>query len=287
MAAQAAESVGAQAGTEAYWQYVTLLTDSTAAWAGASEDELAGLLAGYAAEAGADADQVQADLDAGMYQQTVEETAALVDEIGVVAPNILANDLPIGVQNPTPEVMNQIIEVMMLRVTYHTAPEQVVDSAKQYVAWIVTEKGTISVNLLADRAPQTVNNFIYLACSGYYSGVTFHRVLPGFVAQAGDPTGLGFGGPGYTIPDENEGSELVFDKAGWLSMARTSEPNSARGQFFITLGPAEHLNADFTIFGEVLDGQDVAESLTPRDPQSNPGAPPGDVIEEIVVREVE
>ena len=166
-----------------------------------------------------------------------------------------------------------------------SGPEQVIRPGHDYVATITMENGgEIVIDLFPEAAPITVNNFVFLACQGFYDGVTFHRVIPGFVAQGGDPTGTGTGGPGYTIQDEHNNG-LVFDRPGLVSMAHTAAPNSAGSQFFITYAPVAHLNGTFTIFGEVVEGMDVAEAITPRDPQSSPSLPPGDVIRQIRVEE--
>ena len=164
-------------------------------------------------------------------------------------------------------------------------PKMVIDRGKDYSAWIDVGFGTIVVDLYANIAPQTVNNFMWLACSDFYSGLGFHRVIPGFMAQGGDPNGDGTGGPGYTIPDEFALSDLKFDKEGLLSMAHTQAPNSAGSQFFITYGPADHLDNSFTIFGEVVSGMEVVQALAPRDPQL-PSRTPPDRIANIVVRQV-
>ncbi len=147
-------------------------------------------------------------------------------------------------------------------------PPMVIDPNKVYYATIQTEKGDIVVQLFADRAPQTVNNFVFLARQGFYDDTTFHRVLEGFMAQGGDPTGTGMGGPGYTFPDEFVPG-LVFDRPGLLAMANAG-PNTNGSQFFITYAPTDWLNYRHTIFGQVIQGMEVLESLTPRDPQQNP-----------------
>jgi len=166
-----------------------------------------------------------------------------------------------------------------------TAPQTVIDPSRSYTAVITTDKGDITVELNPQVAPVTVNNFVFLACSGFYDGVTFHRVIPGFVAQGGDPTGTGRGGPGYTIPDEF--GNLQFTP-GTVAMAKTGLPNSGGSQFFICYDmPAENkaaLFGKYTIFGQVTAGMDVANQLTPRDPQTNPG-PPGSKILSITVQE--
>ena len=165
---------------------------------------------------------------------------------------------------------------------YATPPAMAVDAAKSYTAVLETDKGTIRIKLLPDIAPQTVNSFVFLAREGYFDGVTFHRVLPGFVAQGGDPTGTGRGGPGYNLPDEF--SDRPIDK-GIVAMANTGQPNSGGSQFFITYTRQERLDGKYTVFGEVIEGMDVAEKLTPRDPDQNPNAPPGDRMIKVTIEE--
>jgi cyclophilin family peptidyl-prolyl cis-trans isomerase len=140
--------------------------------------------------------------------------------------------------------------------------------------------GEFTVQLFADKTPATVNNFVFLAREGYYDGVTFHRVIDGFMAQSGDPTGTGFSGPGYSFEDEFD-PELVFDRAGLLAMAN-SGPNTNGSQFFITFAPTPQLNGVHTIFGEVIEGMDVVDAITRREPGSSI---PGDVIETIAITE--
>ncbi len=161
-------------------------------------------------------------------------------------------------------------------------PPMTIDPSQIYYATIQTEKGDIVVQLFADRTPQTVNNFVFLARQGFYDDTTFHRVLEGFMAQGGDPTGTGMGGPGYTFPDEFVPG-LVFDRPGLLAMANAG-PNTNGSQFFITYAPTEWLNYRHTIFGQVIQGMEVLESLTLRDPQQNPDFP-GDRILTIRIEE--
>lgn len=165
---------------------------------------------------------------------------------------------------------------------YDAPPPISIDLDKKYTATIRLEKGgEIQIELYPDKAPVTVNNFIFLACKGFYDGVTFHRVLAGFMAQAGDPTGSGTGGPGYRF--DNEDSDLVFDKEGVVAMANAGRDTNG-SQFFITFGPVENLNGGYTIFGQVASGMDVAASITLRDPQQNPDFE-GDKIRDISVLE--
>ena len=145
-----------------------------------------------------------------------------------------------------------------------------IDPKKNYRAHMETDKGTMVIELFADKAPKTVNNFVFLAREGYYDGVMFHRVIPNFMAQGGDPTGSGRGGPGYKFEDEFD-SSLRHDKRGVVSMANAG-PNTNGSQFFITHGATPHLDNRHTVFGQVVDGMDVLMSIPPRDP-GNTNAP--------------
>ena len=163
---------------------------------------------------------------------------------------------------------------------YNEAPPMMVDVTKQYFATFKMAKGgEFAVQLYPDKAPITVNSFVFLACKNYFDGVTFHRVLEGFMAQGGDPTGSGMGGPGYEFV--NEDSDLTFDKAGVVAMANAGRDTNG-SQFFITFGPTEQLNGGYTIFGQVVEGMDVVNGITRRDPQANPTFE-GDVIELITI----
>jgi len=165
---------------------------------------------------------------------------------------------------------------------FSALPPAIIDPERSYTAVIKTEKGDVTVELWPDVAPVTVNSFVFLSCKGYYDGVTWHRVLPLFVAQAGDPTGTGKGGPGYTLPDEF--SDRPFEK-GTLGMANTGQPNTGGSQFFICYEAQSPLNGRYTVFGQVTDGFEVLQNLTPRDPSEDPNLPPGDKILEITVTE--
>ena len=165
---------------------------------------------------------------------------------------------------------------------YKSAPAMTIDKSKQYFATVKMAKGgEYVIQLYADKAPITVNSFIFLARDGFYNSVTFHRVLEGFMAQGGDPTGSGMGGPGYQFV--NEDSDLIFDKAGVVAMANAGRDTNG-SQFFITFGPQPRLNGGYTIFGQVISGMDVVNGITRRDPQQNPNFP-GDAIATITISE--
>jgi peptidyl-prolyl cis-trans isomerase B (cyclophilin B) len=146
------------------------------------------------------------------------------------------------------------------------------DLAKTYTGTIKTNRGDIELELFAAEAPKTVNNFVFLARDGYYDGLTFHRVIPGFVAQAGCPHGTGTGGPGYSFEDETKGNPHK-NETGSLSMAN-SGPNTNGSQFFICHESQPHLDGKHTVFGKVTNGMDVVLSLEQ-----------GDFMEEVVIAE--
>jgi peptidyl-prolyl cis-trans isomerase B (cyclophilin B) len=160
-----------------------------------------------------------------------------------------------------------------------SAPNGSLDLSQQYAAKFVTERGEFEVDLFASGAPLTVENFVNLSRAGFYDGTTFHRVIPGFMAQGGDPTGTGRGGPGYQFGDEFSPS-LRHGGAGVLSMANAG-PGTNGSQFFITFAGTPHLDGKHTVFGQVRSGMDVVRSLRERDPGNDPN--PGDRIETIEI----
>lgn len=146
---------------------------------------------------------------------------------------------------------------MPKRKTYSSPPAMTIDTSKKYTAIIKTEKGNLLLELFASDVPRTVNNFVFLARDGFYDGTTFHRVIAGFMAQGGDPTGTGTGGPGYSFADEFTKHTHV---AGALSMANAG-PNTNGSQFFITYAPQHHLDGKHSVFGQLIEGMDILESI--------------------------
>lgn len=161
------------------------------------------------------------------------------------------------------------------------APEMAIDSKKSYTAILHTDKGDIQLKLFADKAPRTVNNFVFLARQGFYDGTIFHRVINNFMVQGGDPTGTGRGGPGYRFGDEFV-KELRHAKPGMLSMANAG-PGTNGSQFFITHVPTPWLDNKHSIFGEVMQGLDVVNSIPERDPQRPQS--PGVKINSVTIEE--
>jgi len=162
-------------------------------------------------------------------------------------------------------------------------PPMTIDAKKKYFATLETEYGNVVLQLYADKAPNTVNSFIFLAQQGWFDGITFHRVLPGFVVQTGDPSGTGQGNPGYMFNNEIDPS-LKFDQVGILGMANSGTDTNG-SQFFITLAPAPDLDGAYTIFGRVMSGMEVLKQLIPRNPQPGVSLPPGDKLISVTIEE--
>lgn len=282
--AEAAEAAGAQG---KFWEMHDLLYENQAEWSSLSESEIIEKLVEYAEEIELeDLDQFETNLEEGTYSDAVvAEYQEAVDAGLTSTPTFLVNqvDFPSQVFGLSYEGMDAFSKLMRLRENWYEGPEQVIDPEKEYTATIKTEKGDIVVELYPDTAPVNVNSFAFLAQEGWYEGTTFHRVLPEFVAQGGDPTGTGIGFPGYQCGDEVVPSR-TFDEAGVVSLAN-SGPETNGSQFFITYDEVPSLNPNFTIIGQVIDGMDVARELTPRDPQRNPDVPLGDTIIDVVIEE--
>lgn len=282
LAAQATEAAGLQG---KFWEMHDLLFERQSEWSALDVAGFQDWLVEAAGELELDAVKFGTDLTspvlAELAQKAWDEGAAK----GLAStPTVVINGLPLTNYPLDFYSLTTLIELLKLQQSqFPTCPEMDIDMGKQYIATITTEKGEIVLELFADKAPLAVNNFVFLARQGWYDGVTFHRVLPGFVAQAGDPSGTGYGGPGYVFVNEVL-PDLTFDKEGLLAMAN-SGPDSNGSQFFITYAPAERLNGGYTIFGQVISGIDVLKSITPRDPSQNANLPPGDKILTITIGE--
>lgn len=171
---------------------------------------------------------------------------------------------------------------------YNAAPAMTIDPNKSYTATIKTDKGDVTVELLPNVAPQAVNNFIFLAGDGFYNGTTFYRAIADTsgriqLVQAGDPTGTGSGGPGYTLPFEASSQPFTGAVLAMAKPSAAGEPNNG-SQFFITLGDQPTYDGKYTVFGKILSGADVLSSLTPRDPLTQKDPDPGTTIQSITIQ---
>ncbi len=208
-----------------------------------------------------------------MNQKTLARIAAIVllSALPFVASCGAGTPAPQPSPEPTPPAKKK---------TYSAPPSMMIDTNKNYTAIIETEKGNLVLELFAKDVPITVNNFVFLSREGFYDGSTFHRIIPGFMAQGGDPTGTGRGGPGYRFEDEFTTHK---HEVGALSMANAG-PDTNGSQFFITYVPVHQLDGKHSVFGQLTKGMDVLKKLTPRDPSQNPNFV-GDKVIRITIEE--
>lgn len=286
-AAEAAEAAGAQG---AFWQYHDALFAGQADWSGLSQAEARDYFVNLAAELGLDEEKFAGELDGGVhttYVSALEQEAMNLEMPGT--PTIILNGRIIPGEGIPRDFdiwdsfISQQVKVKELEARqYDAAPPMTINVDAVYLAHVKMESGgEFTIELNPQSAPQTVNSFVFLAQEGWFDGVTFHRVLPGFVAQTGDPSGTGMGGPGYTIPNEID-SSLTHAEPGMVAMAN-SGPDTNGSQWYVTLADVSQLDGSYTIFGRVIEGMDVVQGITPRDPQRNPDAPPGDVITTVTI----
>ncbi len=283
LSVQASEAAGAQ---DKFWEMHDLLFERQAEWMTMTLPQYQDWLVARAGELKLEPGRFSTDLtsqaNAAKAQKAYDDARA----IGIPsAPFLLVNgqiwpqDLPLDYGS-----LSAIIKLTQLEEKQFTScPPMTIDPKKQYTATLHTQRGNIVMELYPDKAPLAVNSFVFLARKGWYNGVIFHRVLPGVVAQAGDPTGTGFGGPGYAFDNEIS-PDLKFDAAGVVGMANAG-PGSNMSQFFIALSPRPDWNGGYTVFGRVISGMDVVESLTPRDPTQPGVLPQGDIIESVTIDE--
>lgn len=288
-AQKAAEASEAAAEQDAFWQYHHLLFERISSWSGLGQAAARDFFIGLAEELSLDVERFAEELDDGAH---AEHVATLEQEALNLGINSTPTALVDGVLTGMPQdyavwdaFVNARVQLKLLEARqYDAPPSMTIDVTATYIARVEMESGEeFIVELLAESAPLTVNSFVFLANEGWFDGVTFHRVLPGFVAQTGDPSATGAGGPGYTIPNEID-SSLSHGAPGVVAMAN-SGPDQNGSQWYITLGDASQLDGSYTIFGRVIEGMDVVMSISPRDPSQNPNLPPGDKILGVTIEE--
>lgn len=279
-AAYASEAAGLQG---KFWEMEELIFAQQGNWGAMTDEQFQDWVIEQAETLELDGEKFLDDMNSQAVTEKVDAAQQRALEIGLPGtPFLLINGQPYDGSRDlgSLESIMELFKLEKRQITY--CPPMQIDPTKQYIATIQTEKGDVKLQLFPDKAPMAVNSFVFLARNGWFDDITFHRVVKNFVAQAGDPSGSGFGGPGYSF--DNEISDLKFDKAGMVGMANAG-PGSNGSQFFITYAAAPNLDGNYTVFGEVIEGMEVLQQLTDRDPQANPGAPPGDTITTITIEE--
>jgi cyclophilin family peptidyl-prolyl cis-trans isomerase/protein-disulfide isomerase len=284
LAAQAVEAAGKQE-YEKFFEFKNLLFENQAVWSAMTNDQFATWLSGQADGMGLDVEQFNKDLEDEAITEKINEMYLTGLEAGVSGtPTVLVN----GTLYEGPrdfyvfELLLALIELEERQ--YDECPAMVIDPEKEYEATLVTSQGEVVLKLFAEQAPVAVNSFVFLAREGWFDGITFHRVIPGFVAQTGDPSATSAGGPGYAFGNEIS-ADLLYDKPGMVGMANAGIPNSNGSQFFITYDALPQLDGGYTIFAEVISGMEVVESLTPIDPSQGGELAEPDIIEEVIIEE--
>jgi cyclophilin family peptidyl-prolyl cis-trans isomerase len=281
LAAQAAEAAGAQ---DRFWDMHDLLFAKQSEWVSLTPEEFKPWVISEAERFGMDRARFESDFNNPATLSRVQKAAEEAKQAGIpVLPLVLINgEIYYGPRDFS--AFDQVVRLIALgKKQYATCPPMLIDPNRQYLATLKTEYGDIVIELYADKAPLTVNSFVFLARNGWYDGITFHSVVPDFVAQAGDPSGTGIGGPGYLFRNEIDPS-LHFDKPGMVGMFNFG-PDTNGSQFFITFTAQPSLEGRFTIFGHVISGMDVLAKLAPRDPRTGAMLPDGDIIISVTIEE--
>ncbi|HLF73540.1 MAG TPA: peptidylprolyl isomerase [Anaerolineales bacterium] len=281
LAAQAAEAAGEQ---DKFWEMHDLLYAQQENWISLPAEDFEQWITAQASALEMDVDQFKTDLHREDIVAEIQQAWEDGQQIGLPGtPLVLINRQIYGGPRDYSS-LNDIVELIVLgKRQFTSCPPVTVQRDRQYIATLNTEKGDIVIQLFADKAPITVNSFLFLARQGWYDNITFHRVIPKLFAQTGDPSGTGKGNPGYYVITEIDPT-LRFNKPGVVAMVN-SGPDTSGSQFFITYAPAAQYDGKFTIFGEVLSGMDVLEALTPRDAQPGVETPPGDKLLRVTIEE--
>jgi cyclophilin family peptidyl-prolyl cis-trans isomerase/protein-disulfide isomerase len=283
-AAIAAQAVEAAAEQNKFWEINDLLFTQQENWVKLSAADFEQWISAQASALGLNVEKLQSDMKREDIVVRINQAWEQGQKMGLPGtPLILLNGQIYGGPRDYSS-LNDILQLILLGKRQFTAcPPVTVQTNKQYIATLHTEKGDVMMQLFADKAPFTVNSFLFLVKNGWYDNITFHRVIPKLFAQTGDPSGTGKGSPGYYIVTEFD-SSLKFNKPGMVAMVN-SGPDTSGSQFFITYAPTAQFNGKYTIFGEVLSGMDVLEQLTPRDAQPGSDTPPGDKLLSITIEE--
>jgi cyclophilin family peptidyl-prolyl cis-trans isomerase/protein-disulfide isomerase len=262
LAGQAVEAAGRQG---LFWQMARTLAFARDEWAVLSPEGFHEWLQEQAALVGLDPDEFAADLASGRFAALMLEAFQEATAAGIPGvPTVLLNGVPLRI-SPTPLDLEFAVRLELLAQSQYPAPPAMtIDANLGYTATLETEAGDILIQLLPESAPLAVNSFVSLASKGWFDGMEIHRVEPGVLVETGDPSGTGFGDPGYHLPDEID-PRLTFDRPGMVALM-SAGPGTGGSRFFINLQPLPDLTGSRTIFGRVLDGLDLLESLEARDP---------------------
>lgn len=285
LAAQFAEAAGKQG---KFWEAHDLLYGAQADWLALDQEGLLDWVWQQAESLALDPEQFAEDINSEEVFAILTENINLGLAYANSAPFVLVNDTPLPLYISSNSDFLLYLETLMIpygrhirNLKYSDCPPETIDPAANYTATLVTDQGNITFALYPDIAPFAVNNFIFLAEEDYYDHTPFFAVLEGVLARAGDPSGTGWGTPGYMFSTEIS-DQLTLDRPGMVAMS-IAAPDLVNSQFFITYSALPTMNGQFTIFGEVVEGMDVLNELTPRDPEINPLQPFNNEILDVII----
>lgn len=279
-ASYAAEAAGLQG---KWHEFSDELYANQATWGNKQGEDLNNYFVSVAEKIGIDSEKLLSDMQNSDVKAVVDSSKAFAQRVGIPGtPFLFINDQPYQSALDIDSLESFLKFMSMNETAYTSCPPMVIDENKSYIAKFKTEAGNFDVKLDPKAAPKTVNSFVFLARNGWYNDTTFHRVISGFVAQGGDPSGSGLGGPGYEFINEN--SDAKFDREGLIAMANSGKDTNG-SQFFITYDALPNLNGGYTIFGEVINGMDKVKKITLRDPATNQALPKGTRILSVEIQE--
>jgi cyclophilin family peptidyl-prolyl cis-trans isomerase len=258
---QAAEAAHLQG---RFWEMYSLLFAKQPEWYSLDPADFPAWVREQVEGLGLDAAQFEADFSGEQVGARVQQAIQQAGDITYLPPLLYINSTSPYNGMADASSLDQMVRLAMLEGRkFHNCPRWSIDPSRQYILTLHTSSGDVVSQLYPEKAPLAVNNFVFLAREGWYDDITFHRVEAGFVIQSGDPSGTGYGNPGYYFVSE-AAPGLSFDRPGLVAMANAGRDTNG-SQFFITYAPAPQLDGQFTIFGQVLTGLDVLEGLSAGD----------------------
>jgi len=281
LAAQAAEAAGAQG---MFWEFSDALYENWADWVSLPPEDFPAWLVALAEDLDLDAQRFEQDLESGAFAEIVEGAHQRIAISGIMSvPVVYLNadlvQLDLNLNNLEAAIRLEALSA----IEYESEPPMLIDLEASYQATLHLDQGEIVIELYPASAPMAVNSFVFLAGEGWLDGAIFHRVLPGVLAETGDPSGTGLGGPGYFFATELDPS-LDFGEAGAVAMSSAGMGTNG-SQFFISLAPLPQFNGSRTIFGQVLSGLEILQALPRRDPLFNLLNPAGVTILSVTIEE--
>jgi cyclophilin family peptidyl-prolyl cis-trans isomerase/predicted DsbA family dithiol-disulfide isomerase len=281
LATQAVEAADLQG---KFWEMHDLLFEKQADWSALAPADFEKWLLQQAENLGMDPVQFQADANGETVANRLQQAVQISADQAIVPPILFVNSSSRYTGLANYASLDTVVRMEALSARqFSSCPAWLIDPLKQYIAILHTAKGDMSIQLFPDKAPEAVNNFIFLARSGWYNDITFYKMIPNSLVMSGDPSETGLGNPGYIFKTEIP-ANLQFDRPGILAMDNNG-PNTNGSRFLITLAPAAESNGQFTIFGKVLTGMDVLYSLSPRNSLPGDILPEGDKLISITIHE--